>query len=156
MEVPMPTQKLKDFLDSNNVKYVTLSHSKAYTAHEIAASAHIPAKELAKIVMVKVDGKMVMTVLPSSHKVDLVQLKDSLKAKTVELATEDEFKDLFPGCSLGAMPPFGNLYGMDVLVAKRLTEDKEIAFNAGTHTELIKLDYNDFEKLVKPKLLKFT
>jgi Ala-tRNA(Pro) deacylase len=152
----MPTKKLKDFLDSNNVKYVTLSHSKAYTAHEIAASAHIPAKELAKIVMVKVDGKMVMTVLPSSHKVDLIQLKDSLKAKTVELATEDEFKDMFPGCSLGAMPPFGNLYGIDVLVAIRLTEDKEIAFNAGTHTELIKLDYNDFEKLVKPKLLKFT
>ena len=152
----MPTQKLKDFLDSNNVKYVILSHSKAYTSHEIAASAHIPAKELAKIVMVKVDGKMVMTVLPSSHKVDLVQLKDSLKAKTVELASEDEFKDMFPGCSLGAMPPFGNLYGVDVIVAKRLTEDKEIAFNAGTHTELIKLDYVDFEKLVKPKLLKFT
>jgi len=152
----MPTQKLKDFLDTNNVKYVILSHSKAYTAHEIAASAHIPAKELAKIVMVKVDGKMVMTVLPSSHRIDLVQLKDALKAKTVELATENEFKDMFPGCSLGAMPPFGNLYGVDVLVAQRLTEDKEIAFNAGTHTELIKLAYKDFEKLVKPKLLKFT
>lgn len=152
----MPTQKLKDFLDSNNVKYLTLSHSKAYTAHEIAASAHIPAKELAKIVMVKVDGKMTMTVLPSSHKVDLIQLKDALKAKNVELATEDEFKDMFPGCSLGAMPPFGNLYGLDVIVAKRLSEDKDIAFNAGTHTELIKLAYEDFEKLVKPKLLKFT
>lgn len=152
----MPTQKLKDFLDSNKVKYVTLSHSKAYTSHEIAASAHIPAKELAKIVMVKVDGKMVMTVLPSSHRIDLIQLKDALKAKTVELATEDEFKDMFPGCSLGAMPPFGNLYGVDVIVAKRLAEDKEIAFNAGTHTELIKLAYSDFETLVKPKLLKFT
>jgi Ala-tRNA(Pro) deacylase len=152
----MPTTKLKDFLDGNGVKYVTIGHSAAYAAHEIAASAHIPAKELAKTVIVKVDGKMTMAVLPASHRVDLLQLQNGLGANRVELASEDEFKDIFPGCALGAMPPFGNLYGLEVLVARRLTEDKEIAFNAGTHTELIKLAYADFERLVKPKVLKFT
>lgn len=152
----MPAQKLKDFLDKNKIKYITINHSPAYTAHEIAALAHIPAKDLAKTVMVKADGKMVMTVLPCSHRVNLNELKAGLGAGSLELATEDEFKDIFPGCALGAMPPFGNLYGIDVIVAKRLKEDEEIAFNAGTHTELIKLAYDDFERLVKPKLLKFT
>ena len=152
----MPASKLKDFLDSNNVKYITISHSPSYAAHEIAASAQIPAKELAKTVMVKVDDRMVMTVLPASHRVILLELQNALGASQVELATEDEFKDIFPGCSLGAMPPFGNLYGLEVIVAQRLAEDEEIAFNAGTHTELIKLAYSDFERLVKPKVLRFT
>jgi Ala-tRNA(Pro) deacylase len=152
----MPAKKLKDFLDDNKVKYVTISHSPAYASHEIAASAHVPAKELAKTVMVKVDGKMTMAVLPATHRVDLPRLQDSLKADHIELASEEEFKDMFPGCTLGAMPPFGNLYGLEVLVAQRLTEDEEIAFNAGTHTELIKLAYKDFERLVKPKVIKFT
>ncbi len=152
----MPATKLKDFLDDNGVKYVTISHSLAYTAHEIAASSHIPAKELAKTVIVKVDGTMMMAVLPASVRVNLLQLQDALAAGRVELAGEEEFKDMFPGCSLGAMPPFGSLYGLEVIVAERLTENSEIAFNAGTHTELIKLAYGDFERLVKPKVLKFT
>ena len=152
----MPATKLKEFLDDNNVKYVTIGHSLAYAAHEIAASAHVPAKELAKTVIVKVDGKMMMAVLPATHKIDLPKLQSALGAGSVELAGEEEFKDVFPGCALGAMPPFGNLYGLEVLVAQRLTEDKEIAFNAGTHTELMKLAYSDFERLVKPRVLKFT
>ena len=152
----MPATKLKEFLDDNNVKYVTIGHSLAYAAHEIAASAHVPAKELAKTVIVTVDGKMMMAVLPATHKIDLPQLQSALGAGSVELAGEEEFKDVFPGCALGAMPPFGNLYGLEVLVAQRLTEDKEIAFNAGTHTELMKLAYSDFERLVKPRVLKFT
>ena len=152
----MPVRKLKEFLDSNKVKYVSISHSTAYTATEIAASAHIPEKELAKTVVLKIDGKMAMAVLSASHKVDFDRLKGTLGAGSVELASEVEFKDRFSDCDIGAMPPFGNLYGMEVFVADSLAEDKEIAFNAGSHTELIKLSYGDFERLVKPKVVTFS
>jgi Ala-tRNA(Pro) deacylase len=106
--------------------------------------------------MVKLDGKMAMAVLPASYKVDFDLLKSASGASKVELASEAEFKDAFPECEVGAMPPFGNLYGMEVFVAESLAEDEEIAFNAGTHTELIKLKYEDFENLVKPRKLKFS
>ena len=152
----MPVQKLKEFLDSHNIKYVVISHSRAFTAQETAASAHVPAKELAKTVMVKMNGKMAMAVLPASCKVDVDLLKKDTGAATIEIANEKEFKDLFPDCEIGAMPPFGNLYGMDVFVAESLTEDKEIAFNAGSHRELVKMTYKDFEKLVKPKVITFS
>jgi len=105
--------------------------------------------------MVKVDGKMAMAVLPASCKVDLMHLKDAVGAASVELAGEREFRDMFPGCETGGMPPFGNLYGMDVYVSAKLAEDQEIAFNAGSHTELLKLAYKDFERLVKPKVIHF-
>ncbi len=146
----MPAQKVKEFLSDHGVKFVTIKHSAAYTAQEIAASAHIPGKELAKTIMVKLDGTMAMAVLPASFHVDFEQLKDVAGVGRVELASEAEFRDLFPESELGAMPPFGNLYGMDVYVAAPLTEDEEIAFNAGSHTELIRLAYADFERLVKP------
>lgn len=152
----MPAKKLKEFLDSNKIKYVSIVHSSAYTAQEIAASAHIPGKELAKTVILKVDGKIIMAVLPASYKVDFELLKEAAGASNIRLADEHEFVDKFPGCEPGAMPPFGNLYGIDVYVAKSLTEDEEIAFNAGTHTELIKMDYKDFERLVKPKIIEFS
>jgi Ala-tRNA(Pro) deacylase len=152
----MPLRKLKDFLDSKDIKYVTISHSTAYTANEVAASAHISGKELAKTVMVKIDGKMTMTVLPASYKVDFGLLQEAVGASKAELASEQEFQDMFPGCEIGAMPPFGNLYGMEVFVDESLCEDEEIAFNAGSHTELIRLSYKDFEGLVKPKVVKFS
>ena len=152
----MPLTKLRDFLDERNIKYVIISHSPAYTAQGIAASAHVPGKELAKTVMVKVDGKMAMAVLPASYKVDFDLLKAATGASTVELAREEEFADAFPGCEVGAMPPFGNLYGMDVLVSESLAEDDEIAFNAGSHTELLRLEYEDFARLVAPKVLRFS
>lgn len=155
-ERAMPVQKLKDFLDRQNVRYVTIIHSRAYTAQEIAASAHIPGKEVAKSVIVKLDGKMAMAVLPASYKVDFDLLKGATGAKKVELASEQEFKNKFPDCEVGAMPPFGNLYDMQVFAAYSLREDEEIAFNAGTHTELMKLSYSDFERLAKPVLLKFS
>ena len=151
----MPVKKLKDFLDTENVKYTTISHSQAFTAQEIAASAHVPGKELAKTVMVKIDGKMAMAVLPAAHRVDFELLKAAAAAHEVNLATEAEFQNMFPECDVGAMPPFGNLYGMEVFVAERLAEDEEIAFNAGSHTELIKLSYKDFERLVRPKTVRF-
>ncbi|MBI2555863.1 MAG: YbaK/EbsC family protein [Planctomycetes bacterium] len=152
----MPVKRLKEFLDSHYIKYITISHSRAFTAQETAASAHVPVKELAKTVLVKIDGKMAMAVLPASCKVDFDLLKKATKAATIEIANEKEFKNLFPDCEIGAMPPFGNLYGMEVFLAKTLTEDREIAFNAGSHRELVKMAYKDFERLVKPKIVKFS
>jgi Ala-tRNA(Pro) deacylase len=151
----MPVQKLKEFLDKEGVKYVVISHSPAYTAQEIAASAHIPGKELAKTVMVDIDGKIAMAVLPASQKVDLELLREAAGAERVALAREQVFQHRFPDCDLGAMPPFGNLYDMDVYVADSMTEDEEIVFNAGARTELVKLAYHDFDRLVRPKVMRF-
>lgn len=149
----MPANKLKEFLDWNNVKYTVLTHSIAYTAQEIASLVHIKGQELAKTVMVKIDGKMAMAVLPGCFHVDLDLLKVAAKARHVELAKEAEFRFLFPGCEAGAMPPFGNLYEMPVFVDETLSKDREIAFNAGTHHELIRLAYEDFARLVQPKVI---
>lgn len=149
----MPVAKLKEFLDSNDVRYVTISHSPAFTAQQIAACAHIPGKELAKTVMIKLDGELAMVVMPAPTRADLDWLKSATGAVKVELAGESEFKDRFPGCEPGAMPPFGNLYGLRVYVVAELAEDDQIAFNAGSHTELIKMAYKDFEKLVEPQVI---
>ena len=151
----MPTRKLKEFLDENGVKYLAMQHSPAFTAQEIAASAHVPGKELAKTVIVRLDGELVMCVLPALERVDLNQLKDTAGAHSAALAAESDFKDLFPGCEVGAMPPFGNLYDMKVFVSESLLEDEEIAFNAGSHRELIRLRYKDFDRLVKPTVMHF-
>lgn len=150
----MPVQKLKEFLDTNGVRYTTISHSIAFTAQGIAARTHIHGKELAKTVIVKTGDKMLMAVLPASYRIDL-NLLSKVVAFPVELALENEFQSKFPNCELGAMPPFGNLYGMDVFVDESLAEDDEIAFNAGTHRELVRLAYKDFERLAKPKKANF-
>lgn len=151
----MPVEKLKSFLDESGVKYVTIKHSPAYTAQEVAASAHIPGKEVAKAVMVKLDGEMAMAVLPASYQVDFDQLKARTGAEVVELAGEDEFEELFPGCELGAMPPFGSLFSMKTFMAASLAEDEEIAFNAGSHTELIRMSFSDYTSLESPIQLRF-
>jgi Ala-tRNA(Pro) deacylase len=151
----MPVKKLKEFLDEQNIKYVTISHSPAYTAQEIAARAHVPGKEIAKTVLVKMDGKLVMAVLPGSFKINFESLKNVLGSQNVRLADEHEFKDKFPDCEVGAMPPFGNLYGVEVFVASSLAEDEEIAFNACSHSQLIKMAYSDYERLVNPIRLQF-
>ena len=119
----MPAKKLKDFLDSQKVRYVTITHSPAYTAQEVAASAHVSGKDVAKTVIVKLDGKTAMAVLPANRKIVLQDLRDMTGADRVRFATEDEFQSLFPECETGAMPPFGNLYGMDVYLAPDLTEE---------------------------------
>lgn len=152
----MPVQKLKDFLDREHVKYVTITHSPAFTAQEIAATAHVPGKELAKTVVVHLDGRMAMAVLPANQKIVLSELRDAAEGERAQFAVEGEFENLFPDCETGAMPPFGNLYGMDVYVAAPLAEDEEIVFNAGSHTELIKMRFGDFQRLVKPKVVNFT
>lgn len=149
----MPLSRLSEYLDEHDKKYVIVKHSKAFTAQEVAASAHIPGKDMAKTVIMKIDGDLKMVVLPSTHQVDFDQVKKVLDAKEVELAAEEEFENLFPDCELGAMPPFGNLYDMETIVAESLTEDDEIAFNAGTHKELIKMAYRDFEELAQPEIM---
>ena len=149
----MACAKLQEYLDSQRVRYVSIKHSPAFTAQEIAASAHIPGEDIAKTVVVKLDGEMALVVLPAPEMVRLNHLKAELGVGEAEIASESEFKDRFPDCEVGAMPPFGNLYEMDTLVEESLAGDHEIAFNAGTHTELIRMAYADYERLVRPRLL---
>ena len=152
----MPVRKLEEFLDGKSINYVRITHSTAYTAKQTAASAHIPGRALAKSVILKADGKMMMAVLPASRRLDLDLFREAVGVSKVEMANETEFKDMFPECDICAIPPFGNLYGMDVISEKILAENEEIAFNAGSHTELVRLSYKDFLDLVKPKVATFS
>ena len=152
----MAVRKLKEFLDREKVKYVSIVHSPAFTAQEVAASAHVTGKELAKTVIVKLDGEMAMAVLPANRKIVLQDLREVTGSDEVKFASEEEFKAQFPDCETGAMPPFGNLYGMDVYVAEALTQNEEIAFNACSHTEVIKMAFKDFDRLVHPAVMSFT
>lgn len=152
----MPAETITSYLDEHEVEYSLVEHSPAYTAQEVAASAHFPGRGLAKTVMIKIDGEMAMAVLPAAYRVNFDRLGETLGASTVELASESEFKDLFPDCDVGAMPPFGNLYDLQVIVDESLSGRVIIAFCAGTHTELIQLRYSDFETLVEPKVLDFS
>ncbi len=152
----MPARKLKEFLDAQHINYTSIPHSTAYTAQGIAALTHISGKELAKTVMVKLDDKLCMAVLPASKAVDLEMLKQAVGAKNATLASEREFREKFPDCETGAMPPFGNLYNLPVYVEESLSKDREIAFNAGTHNELIQISYADFARVVSPIQSKFS
>ncbi|MBK8857672.1 MAG: YbaK/EbsC family protein [Opitutaceae bacterium] len=151
----MPANKVRAFLDSRGVKYVTIRHSPAVTAAEVAASAHVAGRDFAKTVIVWIGGHLAMVVLPASRRIVLHDLRELLESPEARLATESEFRDEFPDCELGAMPPFGNLYQLPVYVAASLAAEKEIAFNAGSHTEIIKMAYADFDALVKPTVLEF-
>jgi Ala-tRNA(Pro) deacylase len=151
----MTLARLANYLDAHNTRYLVISHSPAYTAQGIAGLTHISGKELAKTVMVDLDGRLVMAILPANYHVDLQALRRNAKAETVALASEEEFQDRFPGCETGAMPPFGNLYGMPVFADVSLEKDREIAFNSGTHRELIRMLWEDYKKLVDPAILPF-
>jgi Ala-tRNA(Pro) deacylase len=155
-EERMPTKRLKEYLDQEGVRYVTITHSPAFTAPEIAHSVHVPGRALAKTVVVKLDDELALAVLPSHSTVNLAQLRREAGASSVELAEESDFRDRFPGCEVGAMPPFGNLYDMKVYVADELEENDEIVFNAGSHTEVMRLAYSDFSRLVRPHVLHFS
>ncbi len=146
----MPVKTLKSHLDKNKVKYVTIQHSVAYTAQETAQSAHVSGHEFAKTVMVKLDGRMAMAVLRGDDRVDLVLLRKVADADSAELAGEDEFRGLFPGVEVGAMPPFGNLWDQPVYVDEALAANDSIAFNAGTHSEIMRLAWQDYRRLVSP------
>ena len=149
------SQTLRAYLDRERVRYDVLPHPKAYRAAAIAQTLHAPEKEMAKVVIVKVDERFVMTVLPASWNVDLHRLREVFVTNHVRLATEDEFKGLFPDCEVGAMPPFGILYGLSVYVDQSLSEDEQIIFEAGTHSDAIRLRYRDFAALVFPVVTEF-
>jgi Ala-tRNA(Pro) deacylase len=146
--------KLIEFLDQNKVRYEVIHHPEAFTAQELAAIEHVKGKYHAKVVIVKADGEKLMAVLPADHRVDLEKL-DKLTGKRTALATEAEFKALFPDCAVGTMPPFGNLYGVATYVDKSLAQDDFIVFEAGTHTDAIKMSYADFARLAKPTVAEF-
>jgi Ala-tRNA(Pro) deacylase len=144
-------KKLEGLLDQNQIKYQSLTHSLAYTAQEIAALQHVPGKQMAKVVMVKKNGVPVMTVLPAPFRIDFSLLEKALGEK-VEMETEREFADLFPGCEVGAEPPFGNLFNVEEMVDSTLADNEDIVFNAGNHRETVRMKYKDFERLVHPKV----
>ncbi len=152
----MPINRVRDFLDHQHIAYLSIYHSVAYTAQGVAAVTHTPGRELAKTVIVRVDGLPVMAVVPAQSHVDLKLLREAANGKHVELETEADFKGNFPDCETGAMPPFGNLYNMKVYADVRLTLDKEIAFNAGSHREIIRMAWRDYEILVKPVITNLT
>jgi Ala-tRNA(Pro) deacylase len=143
-------ERLESYLRENGVPFRVEHHPSAYTAQEVAAAEHIPGKMLAKVVIAFASGKMVMLSLPASLRVSPAEAAAALGVQELRLAHEGEFAPVFPDCELGAMPPFGNLYGLPVYVDKALAEDETIVFNAGTHTDTISMKYADFERLAKP------
>jgi Ala-tRNA(Pro) deacylase len=149
----MPVQRLVNLLDQNKIHYTLISHSDTYTTAATGAVTHIPGRAIGKTVMVRVDGQPVMSVIPGSRHLDLNAMKRELGSKKVQLMGELEFASAFPDCDIGAMPPLGVLYQLPVYVDDRLSHEKEIAFNAGSHRELVRLNYSEFERLQHPKVL---
>lgn len=147
----MSEPRLQRYLHDQHTPYETIHHARAITAQETAASAHIHGGMLAKTVMVKLDGRLAMVVLPAAQRVHFGRLRQATGTATAELATEADFNDRFPDCEAGAIPPFGNLYGIDAYVDDSLAGGGDIAFNAGTHTELLRMPFGEFERLAAPK-----
>ncbi len=149
-------RRLKEVLDRAKISYEVYNHPRAFTAQEIAATQHITGRAMAKVVILNVDGSLVMAVLPSNRLVDLELAKAGLAATNVSLATEEQFATIFPECELGAMPPFGNLFGLPVIVDPALERYESIFFNAGNHLQTVRLKYRDFKLLVKPDMITLT
>lgn len=152
----MPLQKLIDFLEENQVKFTRIIHSTAYTAQVIAHRAHISGNMLAKTIVLKTpEDKFIMAVVPANYQIDLEKISE-VYGKPLDLASEDEFRKLFPCCETGGMPPFGNLFGLPVYVSETLAKSEDIAFNAGNHRELLQIHFTDFKKLVNPSIAAFS
>ncbi len=147
--------RIRKYLDERKVSYEELHHPLAFTASEVAQTLHVPGKTFAKSVIVDADGRRIMAVLPATCHVNLKELKDFTGAKQVRLVTEGELSKICEDCELGAFPPFGNLYGMEVWLDSRLEASEEIAFNAGTHRDALRLKYSDYRELVKPVVAHF-
>jgi Ala-tRNA(Pro) deacylase len=146
---------IRNYLEQHGVQYSVVEHPAAYTAQQEASAAHVPGREWAKAVVCMADNQPTLAVVPADCVVDLGRFRDACGASDVRLAREDELEPLYSDCELGAMPPFGPLYKQPVLVDRRLTEDSEIYFNAGSHREAIRMRYRDFEELVKPTVAEF-
>ena len=148
MQIP---KQLINCLNESGVAYEILQHPEAVTAQRIAEVEHVRGRHQAKVVMVMSNGKHVMAVIPADHRIDLLKV-EKLTGKPASLETEQDFKSIFHDCAVGAMPPFGNLYGLPTYVDKILTEEDYIVFEAVTHTDAIKLNYRDYERIVKPRV----
>lgn len=148
--------KLKEFLEKEHINYQTLEHNLAYTAPEIAEAQHLPGHQVVKSVVVNADDKWVLCVLPATRRIDFDKLKKALSVKEVYLADEGQVASLFPGYEVGAMPPFGRLAGIPVYADNTLMENDTIAFNAGTHTDMIKIKFKDYMRIAKPAFADFT
>lgn len=153
----MLSRKLKNFLDAQKVSYEVINvPQEHYTTPEIAADLHLSGKKLAKVVIVIVGNQFVMAVLPSHEKVVLPDLARAIRdCKEAKLARENEFQSMFTDCRIGSMPPFGNLYGLAVYVDEHLTRQDEIYFEGGSHSEIVKMKYQDFARLVNPIVAQF-
>lgn len=151
----MALTKLIDYLDEQEIDYRLLDHPIRYTAEATAKAAHVDASEFAKTVVVRIDGAPALAVTRGQDKVDLERLREAAGAAHVELASEWDFDELFPGVHKGAMPPFGNLFDLPVFVDRKLTDDETLYFNAGTHSQVMALAYDDFQRLVEPSVVSF-
>jgi Ala-tRNA(Pro) deacylase len=149
-------ERLEKFFREQGVKYEAQSHPEVYTAQEVAAVEHVPGRFVAKVVMAVVDGKLTELVLPALYRVDMAKLRAALDAREARLAREEEFIGVFPDCEVGAMPPFGNLYNVPVVVDKTLTQDLRMIFNAGTHRDTMAIAQQDFSRLVNPRIVDFS
>ncbi|CAN5348161.1 YbaK/EbsC family protein [soil metagenome] len=152
----MATRRTIEFLDGNKVKYVIVKHSPAFAAQDVAASAHVPARTFAKTIAVKLHGQLALAVVPATRQVDIGLLRMASGAKQVEIADASELPKRFEGCQLGTMPPFGNLFGMDTYVEATLAKRAFIAFNAGSHTDVVILRFSDYQRLAHPKLARIS
>lgn len=146
----MPAKSLKDFLDQSGVEYLCLSHPSAYTAQELAHHGQVAGDRVAKTVIIELDGKIAMLVMPATWRVHWDRLSQVLETDFVELADETGFKDRFPDCEVGAMPPFGHLFSMTMYCSEALTLQPDIVFPAGSHTESIHMTTRDFLRLANP------
>lgn len=147
----MKERKIIRALKQNHIPYDIVVHSQTFSSMKTAQATHTKGKEFAKPIMVNVDGKMMMAVLPANYSLDLKRIKESMGAKTVELATEAEFSPIFSDSVIGAMPPMGNLYGMEVIMDKDMIDDDEICFNACNHQEIIRMKFSDYRRMVHPR-----
>lgn len=150
------SKRLKEFLDANGVGYKVMTHKVAYTAQEVAAKQGVTGWQVAKSVVLKCDDRYMLVVLQAPAMVDFDRLKEALGCKKAQLASESEMEQIFPGVELGAESPFGNLYDLPVYVDKPLSEVPEIVFNAGTHTETVRMAYSDYARLVKPEVVEIS
>jgi len=149
---PIPA-RVQALLDERQVPFEVVEHKPDHTALQTAWDTHTPSREFAKTVFVEVDGECAMAVLTASDQLSEQGLRASVGASSVHLLDESEIEKVCPDCELGAAPPFGNLYGVPVFVSPRLREDETITFNGGTHREAIRMRYEDFERLVRPRVV---
>ena len=143
-------ERMEEYLRQNGVEFEVKIHAQAFTMQEVAAALHVPGSQVAKVLIVSADDEKVMAVLPAPYRLNIDLVRDLAGAKKARLAKEEEFADLFPDCATGAMPPFGNLYGVPVYVDRSMGEERDMIFRIGTHRETMKIAYADFAHLAKP------